>query len=101
LRAGRAVYLARAGRREEAHREAEEALRLGGDPATRYQVAGVYALTSRTHPEDRAEAFRLLAFALRRDYGFDLLDSDPELAHVRPLPEFQELVAAAKALRRK
>src|SRR5205085_1274043 len=56
LRAARAVYLARCGRRADAHKEAEEALQLSGDPATRYQVAGVYALTSKTNPEDRAEA---------------------------------------------
>jgi hypothetical protein len=62
-------------------------------------VAGVYALTSVGHPEDRKEAFRLLAGALKKDYGFEQLDSDPELAPVRHLPEFQELVAAARALR--
>jgi serine/threonine protein kinase/Flp pilus assembly protein TadD len=101
LRASRAVYLARCGRRADAHREAEEALQRGTDPATRYQVAGVYALTSKTNPEDRAEAFRLLAGALKRDYGFEYLDTDPELAPVRQLPEFKELVAAAKALRPK
>jgi eukaryotic-like serine/threonine-protein kinase len=76
-----------------------EALQLGDDPATRYQVAGVYALTSKAHPEDRKEAFRLLASALKRDYGFEHLDADPELAPVRGLPEFRELVAAARALR--
>jgi eukaryotic-like serine/threonine-protein kinase len=99
LRAARAVYLARCGRRADAHREAEEALQLSNAPATRYQVAGVYALTSKTNTEDRAEALRLLAAALKRDYGFEFVDSDPELDPVRSLPEFKELVAAARALR--
>jgi tetratricopeptide (TPR) repeat protein len=99
LWAGRAVYLARMGRRADAHKDAEEALQLSGAPAVRYQVAGVYALTSKGHPEDRREAFRLLAGALKKDYGFEHLDSDAELAPVRDLPEFQELVAAARALR--
>jgi len=99
LRAARAVYLARLGQRAGAHQGAEEALQLSGDPATRYQVAGVYALTSKTHPEDQREAFRLLAMALKKDYGFEHLDSDPELAPVRHLPEFKELVSAARALR--
>lgn len=99
LWAGRAVYLARLGKREEAHRNAEEALQLSGDPATRYQVAGVFALTSKDHPEDRPEAFRLLAWALKRDYGFEYLDIDPELDPVRDLVEFKELVKAARALK--
>jgi serine/threonine protein kinase/Flp pilus assembly protein TadD len=99
LHAARAVYLARLGRRADAHRAADEALQVGHDAATRYQVAGVYALTSRTHPEDRKEAFRLLRFALKRNYGFEHLDTDPELAPVRHLAEFKDLVAAARALR--
>ena len=76
LWASRAVYLARLGKREAAHRNAEEALQINADPATRYQIAGVYALTSKDHPEDRQEAFRLLASALKKDYGFEDLDSD-------------------------
>jgi serine/threonine protein kinase/Flp pilus assembly protein TadD len=99
LWAGRAVYLARLGKREDAHRNAEEALQLSGDPAIRYQVAGVYALTSKVHPEDRPEAFRLLASAFKRDYGLDLIDIDPELEPVRSLPEFKELVRVARALK--
>lgn len=99
LWAGRAVYLARLGKRELAHRSAEEAMQLNGDPATRYQVAGVYALTSKGHPEDRPEAFRLLASALKKDYGFDYLDIDPELAPIRDLAEFKELVRAARAFK--
>ena len=85
----------RIGQRAEAHRDAEEALQLSSDPATRYQVAGVYALTSKDHPDDRKEAFRLLASALKRDYGFEYLDIDPELAPIRHLPEFVELVSDA------
>jgi eukaryotic-like serine/threonine-protein kinase len=99
LWAGRAVYLARLGKRAEAHHDAEEALHLSNDPAIRYQVAGAYALTSKEHPEDRPEAFRLLASALKRDYGFDLLGDDPELDAVRDLPEFTELVRVARALK--
>jgi len=99
LRAGRAVYLARLGRRDDAHRDAEKALELSADAATRYQVAGVYALTSTSHPEDQRETLRLLALALKRDYGLEHLDNDPELDPVRNLVEFKELVTAARALR--
>jgi tetratricopeptide (TPR) repeat protein len=95
----RAVYYARLGRRNDAHRDAEQALQLNGDAATRYQVAGVYSLTSKENPDDRKEAFRLLAGALKKDYGFELLDIDPELAPIRDLPEFKNLVSAARALK--
>jgi serine/threonine protein kinase/Flp pilus assembly protein TadD len=98
-RAGRGVLLARLGRREAALWDAEEALRLDTRPATCYQVAGIYALTSRQHAADRLEAFRLLSSALRNGYGFDLLEADPDLDVVRPLPEFRRLVEAARALR--
>jgi tetratricopeptide (TPR) repeat protein len=98
-RAGRGVLLARLGRREAALRDAEEALHLDTRPATRYQVAGIYALTSRQHADDRLPAFRLLSSALRDGYGFDLLEADPDLDGVRRLPEFRRLVAAAQALR--
>jgi hypothetical protein len=64
-------------------------------------VAGVYSLTSKSNPEDRREAFRLLTAALTKGHGFEHLDTDPELDPVRPLKEFQDLVSAARALRPK
>jgi tetratricopeptide (TPR) repeat protein len=96
--AGRGVLLARLGRRDAALRDAEAALRLDPRPLILYQVAGIYALTSRQNGDDRQEAFRLLAAALRQGFGFDLLASDPDLAPIRSLPEFRRLVEAAKAL---
>jgi serine/threonine protein kinase/Flp pilus assembly protein TadD len=99
LRSTRAVYLARMGRRDAAHRDAESALDLSGDAATRYQVAGVYSLTSKQNPDDRKEAMRLLAAALKKDYGFEYLDVDPELAPIRELDEYKSLVSAARTLR--
>jgi serine/threonine protein kinase/Flp pilus assembly protein TadD len=98
-RAGRGVILARLGRRDEALRDAAECRRRDGQPLTLYQLAGIYALTSRTNPEDRAEAFRLLGQALRQGVGFDLLERDRDLDPVRPSPEFRELVAAARVIR--
>ena len=64
-----------------------------------YQVAGIYALTSREHPADRAEAFRLLRIAFEQGFGLELVDQDPELVPIRSLPEFREIVQAAKARR--
>ncbi|HEX4612917.1 MAG TPA: protein kinase [Urbifossiella sp.] len=98
-RAGRAVLLARAGRRDEAVRDAKDALLRDTRPPNLYQVACAYALTAKTHPGDKTEAFRLLASALRGGFGHDLIDTDTDLAALRPDPEFQRLVAAAKAQR--
>src|SRR5262249_50074056 len=70
----RGVYHARAGRREAALADARTALALA-DPAptpqdqafTISQVPGTSALPPRQQPEDRREALRLLALALRKD----------------------------------
>jgi serine/threonine protein kinase/lipoprotein NlpI len=98
-RAGRGVLLARLGRRDAAHADAREALQRDMQPFNVYQVAGIYALTSRGHPDDRQEALRLLASALRQGFGLELLDGDRDLDSVRELPEFRRVVEAARALR--
>jgi tetratricopeptide (TPR) repeat protein len=97
-RAGRGVLLARLGRREAALRDAEEALRLDTKPLIQYQVACIYALTSRRNSDDRPEAYRLLSCALRGGFGFDLLDKDDDLKPIREQPPFRRLVDAARAL---
>jgi serine/threonine protein kinase/tetratricopeptide (TPR) repeat protein len=97
-RAGRGVLLARLGKYAEALRDAREAERLDPRPANLYRVAGIYALASASNADNRREALRLLATALRADYGFEHLDSDPELVPLRGLPEFKELVTAARRM---
>jgi tetratricopeptide (TPR) repeat protein len=99
VRSGRGVLLARLGRREPALADARASLRLGHQPEVTYQVAGIYALTSREHPADRAEAFRLLRIAFEEGFGLELVDQDPELIPIRSLPEFREIVQSAKARR--
>lgn len=95
---GRAMLYARLGERAKAHADAEAALRLGGwRPATVYQVAGVYATTSKTSPDDKREAFRLLASALREGFGHTLLEGDRELDPIRSEAEFSKVVEEAKA----
>jgi serine/threonine protein kinase/Flp pilus assembly protein TadD len=98
-RAGRGVILARLGRREAAHVDAVDCLARDNKPLTFYQLAGIYALTSKTHPDDRKQAFRLLSVALQKGSGFDLLDTDRDLDPIRKYPEFQQLVQAARAIR--
>jgi tetratricopeptide (TPR) repeat protein len=92
-RAGRGVLLARLGKRQPALRDAEECLRQDARPATLYQVAGIYALTSKQHPEDRDEALFLLSTALRKGYGRDLVGIDTDLDPIRGHPDFRSLVA--------
>ncbi len=99
--AGRGVLLARLGKREEARRDAENVLALDRRPATLYQVAGVYALTSPGHEQDRARALDLLRSALRQEEDWlDVVPRDPDLDLIRRDPEFQEIVRAAVALHR-
>ena len=98
VRAGRGVVLARAGRRDEAIRDAKDALLRDTKPPNLYQVGCIYALTSKGHPEDQREAVRLLWSALKTGFGLDLVDTDPDLDLVRKHPEFQRLVRSARAL---
>lgn len=97
-RAGRGVLLARLGRREAAHADASAALALSDEPFIRYQVAGIFAMTSRSHPEDRSEALRLLATALRDKEGLGLISTDPDLEPIRGDPMLDRLIEAARTL---
>jgi tetratricopeptide (TPR) repeat protein len=97
-RAGRGVYHGRLGHRAEALADAKESLLRDTNPSNVYQVAGIYALTSRQEADDRHEAFRLLASALRKGFGFDLLESDPDLNPIRKEPEFRRLVDASRSV---
>jgi len=98
-RAARGVLLARLGKREAALRDAGAALATDDSPALHYQVAGIYALTSRYNREDRTRAFPLLAGALRGGFGYDLMTTDHDLDPIRDDPQFQPLLEAARALR--
>ncbi len=89
--AGRAVLLARAGERDRAHRDAEIALQLDTGGPNLYQVGCVYALTAKTHPEDRFRACELLAAAIRAGFGQQHLPTDPDLDPIRHTSEFQKL----------
>jgi eukaryotic-like serine/threonine-protein kinase len=94
---GRAVLYARLGERGRAHADAEQALRIGEwRPVVAYQLAGVYATTSKSHPEDKREALRLLASALRDGFGYELLEDDRELDPVRSGADFSAVVEESK-----
>lgn len=95
----KAQCLARLGMREEAHREAERCRQLTDDDVVTYRIACVYALTSRTHPEDRKQAFALLKKAIRSGHlDVRAYETDRDLAPIRDLPEFAPLLRAVKEL---
>jgi serine/threonine protein kinase/Tfp pilus assembly protein PilF len=95
---GRGVLRARLGQRVAAQQDARAALVRDTTPQRLYEAAGVYALTAKDHPEDRREALRLLRDALQQGVGFEIIDTDPDLAPIRADPQFQDLLKAARAL---
>lgn len=96
--AGRGVVRARAGKREDAIRDAKAALRRDTRAPNLYQVGCIYALTARTNPEDRREALHLLWQALRTGWGLDIVHGDTDLDALRKDPEFKDIVKDAEAL---
>jgi tetratricopeptide (TPR) repeat protein len=95
-RAGRGVSLARLGQRDKALADGEEALLVDTRPPNLYQVACIYALTSRQNPQDRLRAFELLSYGLKGGFGLDLVDNDSDLDPIRQTPEFRRIVTAAR-----
>jgi serine/threonine protein kinase/tetratricopeptide (TPR) repeat protein len=90
--AGRGVLHARLGQRDAALRDAREGLARDTEPATLFQVGCIYALTAREQPEDLLEARRLVLSALRRGYGWDLVERDPDLERLRQDADFRQLL---------
>jgi serine/threonine protein kinase/tetratricopeptide (TPR) repeat protein len=95
---GRGVLRARLGDRNGALADAEAALHRERNPFRLYQVACIYALTSRQEAADRWKAYDLLAAALKGGFGLDLLATDDDLDPLRQQPEFKRLVEAATAI---
>lgn len=83
-RAARGVLRARLGG------DADAALAADDSSAVRYRAAGVFALAGR-----RDVAVALLAEALGRGYGADLLPADRDLDSLRGDPAFEHLLGAA------
>jgi hypothetical protein len=53
-------------------------------------------MTSKSHADDKREAFRLLASALRNGFGYHLLDMDRELDPIRSEAEFSKVVEESR-----
>ena len=97
-RIGRAVLLTRRGQRQDAHADAAAALTMDRSGETYYMAANVYALTSRKEPRDADRVLPLLAAALLNGFGFDEVADDPDMAPVRSLPWFRQVITAARAV---
>jgi serine/threonine protein kinase/Flp pilus assembly protein TadD len=97
-RAGRGVLLARAGKRDDALRDAKDALRRDTRAPNLYQVGCIYALTAKTHAEDKREALPLLWGGLKTGFALDIVDTDTDLDALRNDPDFKDMVKDAKAL---
>ena len=97
-RIGRGVHLARLGRREEAIADAREALSRSALGETFYQAANIFSLTSQQQAEDASEAYPLLASALEKGFGLDLVDKDTDFDPIRGQAEFRRVVNAAREL---
>jgi hypothetical protein len=96
-RSSRGVLLARLGRRDAALRDAVEALGRDSQPATLYQVACIYALTSKQHAADRQQALRLLKAAVPREPRWlQTVQTDPDFAPVRDQDDYREVLQALK-----
>jgi serine/threonine protein kinase/Tfp pilus assembly protein PilF len=99
-RAGRAVVLARLGKRDEAHVEIEKARLVSKDAGITYKAACVYALTSKTHLDDQTKSLKLLREAYHDGYhDLKMLAKDPDLDPVRRLQEFGAIAAAAEVFK--
>jgi eukaryotic-like serine/threonine-protein kinase len=93
--AGRGVLLARLGRRDESLKDAKSCLALDSSADTTYRAACMFALTSKTAPDDGPEALKLLSRAIRQDPAWlREIPTDHDLDPLRNRPEFKRLVEA-------
>ncbi|MBX9581672.1 MAG: hypothetical protein K2X87_15325, partial [Gemmataceae bacterium] len=98
-RAAKALVLARLGRRDDAHREAEQARPRPDDFQTLYQLARVYATTAANRPADAAPAAAYLRRAVKAGFrDVDRLTADRAFGSVRSDPELAEVVRTLRTL---
>ncbi len=97
-RGGRAVYLARLGRGEEAIAEARKCLAGTPHASAYYQAACVFALVSKSDPKHKEEAVRLVAASLLRGFGHDYLLTDTDIDPLRGDDRLKKLVDGVKVM---
>jgi tetratricopeptide (TPR) repeat protein len=89
--AGRAVLHARLGNVELALADVErlESLEVSPTAEAQYQMACSLALCSQTQSDLQTRAIKLLAQAVRQNYGGELMAADADLDAIRSLSEFE------------
>lgn len=92
-RGGLAILLARVGERTKAIQQVNECLARRPSAEILYQLAGVFAQTSRMQPADADRAIELLTTALQNNWGHQYIRTDADLNPIRNLPAFKNLVA--------
>jgi eukaryotic-like serine/threonine-protein kinase len=96
-RAGRSVLLARQGQVEECLRDLELlSSRQQKLPSTFYQMGCAHALMSERNAGSCEISVRLLAEALRRGYGAEIVADDDDLEAIRGQPSFKSLLEFAE-----
>lgn len=99
MRLGRAVLLARVGKRDFAHADVEEGLPLTDNPRQTYQAACVFALTSRTNPADAEQAVVYLRQAVRDGYrNLTDLNGDSDIDAIRKRDDVRKIIDAVNAI---
>jgi tetratricopeptide (TPR) repeat protein len=97
--ASRGILLARSGSDQEALSDARLALKLDKSAPICYQVAGIFATTSKTTPANADQAYQLLAEAFRSDRKWiELSLTDPDLTNLRADIRFKKLIEASNLL---
>jgi serine/threonine protein kinase/tetratricopeptide (TPR) repeat protein len=96
---GRAVLLARVGKRDFAHADVAEGLLLSDNPRQTYQAACVFALTSRTNPADAEQAVVYLRQAVRDGYrNLTDLNGDSDIDAIRKRDDVRKIIDAVNAI---
>ena len=100
MRLGRAVLLARVGKRDFAHADVEEGLLLTDNhPRQTYQAACVFALTSRTNPADAERAVVYLRQSVRDGYrNLDDFNKDTDIDAIRKRDDVHKIIDAVNAI---
>ncbi len=93
----RSVIYARLGQRTEALADARRVWKAAPGPKEIFQLGCVYALTSAQNQPDAAVAIALIAESIRKeDTWLHVARIDPDLANLRELSEFQEMLQDAQ-----
>jgi len=95
----RAILKARAGKSKEAIEEARELVKCNPPPEHLYRAACALALASDGKAEVKTESLRLLAVALQRGWGYELIATDKDLDPIRDMLEFKQLAGLTKLMR--